>query len=458
MDAAAEEVYSAVMAVVTEYLAACDADVSAFKPSTPLGDAGLDSLDLLKLASLLSEAVGLALPSTVLFDYPSVDALCSYVVAAHGVAEVLQTAAGGGAASRRGSLLSPGAALAGAGGRRARSGSFGRAGLFAGVGVPPRARTGSFARLPGLGGSLGPLLLPVGSGATSPTSPALLRARAPPPSEAATGLAGDRRRRRTSVFSHGALSAIPLDGRRATILLDGPRGVPTLQVVVAEAAAQRLPAFATAFAAAGAPQHRPQPGVGGFEIDAPAPVPVSRWDVEWQAGHSRGHLPARFGSFVEGADAFDAGLFSISSAEAALMDPQQRLILECTYEALQGSTFADAGAAPALPSAAAKPAAKVRAPGKPPDAPDVGVFVGASYAEYLQLAVAVGGLSTYTASGGSLSVLAGRVSYLFGFRGPSTVTDTACSSSLVALGAAHSALLVSERVRSCAKLRGLARR
>ena len=75
--------------------------------------------------------------------------------------------------------------------------------------------------------------------------------------------------------------------------------------------------------------------------------------------------------------------------------------------------------------------------------PTTGVFVGASYAEWslLQQQHRVP-QSTYTASGSGLSVLAGRISYMFGWCGPATVTDTACSSSLVALSSAHNCLQV----------------
>jgi acyl transferase domain-containing protein len=134
------------------------------------------------------------------------------------------------------------------------------------------------------------------------------------------------------------------------------------------------------------------------------------------------------------------------------MDPQQRLLLECAHEALAGSSLA---AKPKGPSRLMREqkAAHKQAPlataglSRHSDTgvvPEMGVFVGASYAEYLQLCAMARAQSTYTASGGSMSVLAGRVSYLFGFNGPCVVTDTACSSSLVALSSAHNTLMVSD--------------
>lgn len=77
----ATDTYASLMSVIKEYMTDAELDVDSFTSATSLGDAGLDSLDMLKLASLISEELNLALPSTLLFDYPSVDALCSYLLA-----------------------------------------------------------------------------------------------------------------------------------------------------------------------------------------------------------------------------------------------------------------------------------------------------------------------------------------------------------------------------------------
>ena len=62
-----------------------------------------------------------------------------------------------------------------------------------------------------------------------------------------------------------------------------------------------------------------------------------RWDVEAASVALTGDdIPARFGSFLSSAEAFDSEAFGISEAEASLMDPQQRLLLECTGEVLKG--------------------------------------------------------------------------------------------------------------------------
>ena len=110
--------------------------------------------------------------------------------------------------------------------------------------------------------------------------------------------------------------------------------------------------------------------------------------------------------YAAGASEFDAGLFAVSASEAALMDPQQRLLLESAFEALHtSSTPHHLGALPAGPAGTAQ--------GKAGTAPGglhagAGVYVGISYAEYAQAAArAMPEVSTYTATGGSLSVAAG---------------------------------------------------
>ena len=80
---AVQAVFRTVWATVESFLVSTQDDavvlLEALAPSTPLMDAGLDSLDMLKLANLLSEALGVILPATVLFDFPSVDGLVAYV-------------------------------------------------------------------------------------------------------------------------------------------------------------------------------------------------------------------------------------------------------------------------------------------------------------------------------------------------------------------------------------------
>jgi acyl transferase domain-containing protein/SAM-dependent methyltransferase/acyl carrier protein len=110
-------------------------------------------------------------------------------------------------------------------------------------------------------------------------------------------------------------------------------------------------------------------------------------------------------------DEFDPAFFRISPKEAELMDPQQRMLLELSWQALE-----DAGCAP--DSLAGR---------------NVGVFIGACHSDYRELLAATDSAEAYVGSGGAQSILANRLSYFFDLTGPSETIDTACSSSLVAL-------------------------
>ncbi|MFJ4715367.1 beta-ketoacyl synthase N-terminal-like domain-containing protein [Streptomyces sp. NPDC088785] len=155
------------------------------------------------------------------------------------------------------------------------------------------------------------------------------------------------------------------------------------------------------------------------ERDAVTTVPAGRWEPFVPPGS---RLPAelsRHGGFLgdggDGGDrlaAFDAEFFGIGVDEALALDPQQRLLLEVAREAL------DHAALPAPSLAGTR----------------TGVFVGVSGTEYAHLTAArPEAVTPWTASGGALSVTAGRLSYLLDLRGPSLAVDTACSSSLVAV-------------------------
>ena len=143
--------------------------------------------------------------------------------------------------------------------------------------------------------------------------------------------------------------------------------------------------------------------------DAASLVPANRWDVD--VGWFEHTTPnKRFGSFIEGAELFDNVFFGISGQEASAMDAQQRLALEGSWEALGSSVRASSLQGDALQS--------------------VAVTVGISYNEYY-LNTAYQGMTAYTATSGTLSVVCGRISFTLGLKGPSLSIDTACSSSLV---------------------------
>jgi len=137
-------------------------------------------------------------------------------------------------------------------------------------------------------------------------------------------------------------------------------------------------------------------------------VPLERWDVDQPPYDNENELNLQFGSFINGADQFDARLFNLSPAEALLMDPQQRLLLN--YFLSSWRSHSDYGLSRR----------------------DVGIFVGVSQLDYARIAYETGSaLNTYYATGSHLSVTSGRISYSFGFKGPAITVDTACSSSLV---------------------------
>lgn len=130
-----------------------------------------------------------------------------------------------------------------------------------------------------------------------------------------------------------------------------------------------------------------------------------------------------------------------------MLDPQQRLMLECAWEVASpqpvSGTIGTNSSVPAAAGARMGPTRSGGHPAGPPVPPDTGVYMGASYSEWAAMLSAHGqAASTYTASGGGLSVIPGRISFALGLAGPSMLTDTACSSSLVALASAHSALML----------------
>jgi thioester reductase-like protein len=150
-------------------------------------------------------------------------------------------------------------------------------------------------------------------------------------------------------------------------------------------------------------------------VDAISEIPSDRWNLDElydpQPGKP-GKISTRWGGFLDQVDGFDADFFGISPREAERMDPQQRLVLEVTWEALEHAGI--------VPESLAES--------------QTGVFLGAGNYDYCRmLARDVNQASAYDGTGNALAINANRVSYSLNLRGPSLAIDTACSSSLVAL-------------------------
>ena len=136
-----------------------------------------------------------------------------------------------------------------------------------------------------------------------------------------------------------------------------------------------------------------------------------------------GTIYTKAGGFLPEIDQFDAEFFGIGPREASRIDPQHRMLLELAWEAIENG-------------------------GQRPESlagREVGVFVGISSNEYITLQYDdPGTVNAYTNSGGAFCMAANRLSYFFGFRGPSLSLDTACSSALVALHLACRSLWAGE--------------
>ena len=146
-------------------------------------------------------------------------------------------------------------------------------------------------------------------------------------------------------------------------------------------------------------------------------LPMQRWDVEATL-RDRQSTAVRHGVFVDhDISLFDSNAFEFSDTEIVLMDPQQRIVLECAAEQVISS--------------------------KDSVTANCGVFVGIWQADYQDLTGLLSSTS-YHATGSSVSVAAGRVSYTLALKGPAMSVDTACSASLVAAHLGRASIMGSE--------------
>jgi phthiocerol/phenolphthiocerol synthesis type-I polyketide synthase D len=160
--------------------------------------------------------------------------------------------------------------------------------------------------------------------------------------------------------------------------------------------------------------------------DAVGEVPANRWDADAfydPDPAAPGRMTTKWGGFVADVAGFDADFFAISPREAAAMDPQQRMLLEVAWEALEHA-------------------------GIPPDSlggTRTGVMMGLSTWDYTIVNVEhQAEIDAYVGTGNPHSTAVGRISYLLGLGGPAVAVDTACSSSLVAVHLACQSLRLRE--------------
>ena len=152
--------------------------------------------------------------------------------------------------------------------------------------------------------------------------------------------------------------------------------------------------------------------------DAIRCVPFRRWDLELsEAMMPSGQLTARFAGLLDDVSTFDTACFGMSLTEASMCDPQQRLLMQVSWESMQSCMLNHVESSESI---------HLRE--------KMGVYVGIEHMEYNGLMKEHKiPLSPLMATGSAFSVAAGRLTYKYGLQGPCVSIDTACSSSLVSL-------------------------
>jgi polyketide synthase 5 len=144
-------------------------------------------------------------------------------------------------------------------------------------------------------------------------------------------------------------------------------------------------------------------------------IPPDRWDADEYYDPEPGvpgRSVSRWGAFIDDVAGFDPEFFGINEREATATDPQHRVLLETSWEAMEHAGLTRERIADSL----------------------TGVFMGLTHGDYQLLAADAHSVErAYGFSGNSFSLASGRIAYALGIRGPALTVDTACSSGLIAI-------------------------
>lgn len=154
-------------------------------------------------------------------------------------------------------------------------------------------------------------------------------------------------------------------------------------------------------------------------------VPEDRWKIEdfYDPLGKGNKSTSKWGGFLDDVRQFDASFFKIPEAEAQQMDPQQRLFLEVSWEALESAGYSK------------------------PSNNRIGVFAGAGFNSYIENFINIDDtvqLHESVITGNLTNMVAARVAHTFNLLGPALTVDAACSSSLVAIHLACQSILLGE--------------
>ena len=144
-------------------------------------------------------------------------------------------------------------------------------------------------------------------------------------------------------------------------------------------------------------------------------IPPDRWDADEYYDPEPGvpgRSVSRWGAFCDDVGGFDSEFFGISEREATAIDPQHRLLLETSWEAMEHAGLTPATIADSL----------------------TGVFIGLTHFDYQLVAADSDAMQgPYGFTGSSFSMASGRISHALGVHGPAVTVDSACSSGLLAV-------------------------